>query len=309
MRWTLTPDRFALAWERIDGDRIPYPLAVRRSARDSAERAAQLPALLDWCATELDADLTAALRVLTRPDIRVEVYGTAGPHPVRVLGVAAGAVTVVAAQQPGPRADRGADVILVTGTMKTLAARIVSFLPEMPPGSGPRLSAPVDQVKATDRPAAPHRMPTAPGTPAGPFATPGPAAAPKAPHRQPPAISPAPTSPFAIPGPAPAPGPLGAAVPEEPSPAAAVRRLLSRPRDGLGQMVISARRDTGALRPLAVLCWIDVRGDGRYAVHTRTEVEITPVTAEAFADLLRTPLAAAERITADTVRLRPTAGW
>src|SRR5258707_81183 len=93
--WRLTPDQFALAWARTDGDRIPYPLAVRASARDSVERAAQLPELEAWCARVLDPDLEAALRVLGRPELSVEVVGeyagqtVAGKvfeGPVRVLG-------------------------------------------------------------------------------------------------------------------------------------------------------------------------------------------------------------------------------
>ncbi|MBF6371392.1 ESX secretion-associated protein EspG, partial [Nocardia puris] len=41
MNWTLAPDEFAAAWARADGDRIPYPLAVRSAAGDAAEHAAR----------------------------------------------------------------------------------------------------------------------------------------------------------------------------------------------------------------------------------------------------------------------------
>ncbi|MBB5912396.1 hypothetical protein BJY24_001263 [Nocardia transvalensis] len=245
MRWTLTPDQFALAWERTDGDRIPYPLAVRLSARDSAERAAQLPALREWCDSTLDPDLEAALRVLARPAIQVEVIGEYGsgeePQPVRVLGAAAGHVTVVAAQRPGPEPDRGAEVRLFVGTPKTLAARVISVLPENPPGTGPRHTAPLNRVREDSRDLV--------------------------------------TVPVA-----------------GPTESARMRRLLKQPRDGIGQIVVSARRADDTMRPLGVLCWIDITGDGRYAVRTRTEVDILPVTAESFAAQLRPLVAAAERL-------------
>ncbi|WP_280263808.1 ESX secretion-associated protein EspG, partial [Nocardia abscessus] len=180
VNWTLTPDQFALAWSRTDGDRIPYPLAVRLSARDTGELAAQRPALDRWCDQVLDADLEAALRVLAQPDLRIEVYGQrdtapapaprgdGGPRPsapataigqapqptarpVRVLGAAAGNIAVVAAQRPGATPDRGGDVRLFAGSSKSLCARVVSMLPENTPGTLARMTAPLAQVAEDSR--------------------------------------------------------------------------------------------------------------------------------------------------------------
>ncbi|WP_019929217.1 ESX secretion-associated protein EspG [Nocardia sp. BMG111209] len=253
VKWTLTPDRFALAWECTGGDRIPYPLAVRSGARDTDERAAQLPELLAWRDHALDADLQAALRVLARPAIRVEVYGEQGhgAHalPVRVLGTVSGEVMVVAAQRPHVRPDRGDDIRVFAGHATALAARVVSLLPEYPPGTGPRYTAPVERVREDSR-----DLVTVPVS-----------------------------------------GPTTSAM---------MRRLLRQPRDGIGQIVVSVRMGrgddpAGEPQPIGVLCWIDVAGDGRYAVRTRAEVEIVPVTAEACADALRPLIAAAERTVAD----------
>ncbi|WP_054811831.1 ESX secretion-associated protein EspG [Nocardia arizonensis] len=321
MNWTLTPDQFALAWERTDGDRIPYPLAVRLSARDTAERAAQLPALVEWCDRVLDADLEAALRVLARPTVRLEVYGeqhpvargldrpatplesfsptqvlgadpgydppvagiggssapprpvlTPGvarrplapgptlpvaastdepadgePRPVRVLGACAGHIAVVAAQRPGAVPDRGGDIRLYVGGPKSLAARVISVLPEIPMGTNPAVRAPLPRVREDSR-----DLVTVP------------VAGPTAPAR--------------------------------------IRRLLGHPRMGIGQIVVSARRPDGNLHPFGVLCWIDVMSDGRYAIRTGTDVEVTPVDAEAFAAQLRPMLNAAGRTGADAER-------
>ncbi|MFD0363874.1 ESX secretion-associated protein EspG [Nocardia sp. GCM10030253] len=247
MSWTLTPDQFALAWARTDGDRIPYPLAVRLSARDTAERAAQLPALNRWCDGALDADLEAALRLLARPTVCVEVFGQrddsnseAAVRPVRVLGASAGDIAVVAAQRAAATPDRGADVRLFVGAAKNLSARVVSMLPENTPGAVPRMTAPQTRVKEDSR-----DLVTVP------------VAGPSTPSR--------------------------------------IRRLLNQPRDGIGQIVVSLRRADDELRPFGVLCWIDVVGDGRYAVRTGADVDIVPVTAELFTGQLSPMVTAAER--------------
>ncbi|MGV9821018.1 ESX secretion-associated protein EspG [Nocardia xishanensis] len=284
VNWTLTPDQFAMAWERTDGDRIPYPLAVRLSARDSMERAAQLPALHAWCDRALDADLEAALRVLAIPAVRVEVFGEHRPitraamlddeqltdaaefaigaavpcgaghgagdngaaNKVRILGAASGNISVVAAQRPGPAPDRGGDIRLYVGSPKSLPARVISVLPENPPGTTARLSSPLSRVKEDSR-----DLVTVP------------VSGPSAPAR--------------------------------------IRRLLARPRDGIGQIVVSVRRGE-ELKPFGVLCWIDVAEDGRYAVRTGADVHVAPVTAETFAAHLRPMLTAAEKTTARSER-------
>lgn len=254
MNWTLTPDQFALAWERTDGDRMPYPLAVRLSARDTDERAAQLPELNRWCDRTLDADLEAALRVLGAPELRIEVFGERGgaataadpdppaARPVRVLGAAAGNVAVVAVQRAGPHPDYGGEIRLFAGAVKSLPARIVSVLPENTPGTVPRLTAPLARVGEDSR-----DLVTVP------------VAGPSVPTR--------------------------------------IRRLLRQPRDGIGQILVSARREDGELRPFGVLCWIDVRDDGRYSVRTGTDVDVVPVTAPTFTAQLRPMVEAAARIT------------
>ncbi|MEV6278253.1 ESX secretion-associated protein EspG [Nocardia sp. NPDC051832] len=278
MNWTLTPDQFALAWSRTDGDRIPYPLAVRLSARDTTERAAQLPALHEWCDQVLDAELAAALRALADPAVRVEVYGerragdpavparqapqealpgTVGPpvpdagpgefegesvRPIRILGAISGNIAVVAAQRPGAVPDHGGDIRLFVTTPKSLASRVVSMLPKESPGALARLTAPLAKVTEDSRDMVTMQV-------AGP------------------------TTP------------------------ARIRKLLNHPRDGIGQIVVSLRRPGGDLRPFGVLCWIDVRADGRYTVRTGADVDVTPVDAEGFRDALRPMLTAAEKKT------------
>ncbi|MGW6727662.1 ESX secretion-associated protein EspG [Nocardia sp. NPDC055029] len=228
MNWHLTPDQFALAWARVDGDRIPYPLAVRASARDTAERAAEQPALDAWCARTLDADLSAALRVLAKPEIRVEVCGRAAA-PVRMLGAVTGDVAVLAVQEPGSTDDRGGSVHVQVGSTKRLAAQVFSRIPAQLAGTGDRISALAAKVREDSR-----DLVTAPV--AGP------------------------------------------------SDAARIRKLLQRPRTGIGQILVGQGRDEA---PTGVLSWIDVTGDGRYLVHAAHHVDIAPATPECAADWLR----------------------
>lgn len=244
MNWTLSPDQFALAWDRTDGDRIPYPLAVRLSARDTAERAAQLPALHQWCGDALDADLEAALRVLGNPDITVEVFGQCGdtahaPGPVRVLGAAAGDVAVVVAQRPGTEPDRGAELRIAVGGAATLAGRVVRALPTNAAGTAARFTAPRAQVTEDSR-----NLVTMPV--AGPTVS------------------------------------------------TRIRRLLNQQRDGLGQIVVSVHAG-GTAQPFGVLCWIDVSGDGRYAVRTGCDVDIVAVNVADFTATLKPMVTAAQR--------------
>ncbi|WP_240505046.1 ESX secretion-associated protein EspG [Nocardia mangyaensis] len=228
VNWHVSPDQFALAWARTDGDRIPYPLAVRASARDTLERAAQQPALDAWCATTLDADLSAALRVLAKPEIRVEVRGQAGGQ-VRMLGAVTGDVAVLAVQAPGTAEDRGGPVHVQVGSTKRFAAQVFTRMPAHPIGIGPALSAPAARVREDSR-----DLVTAPV--AGP------------------------------------------------SEAARVRKLLQRPRCGIGQILVGAGADEA---PTGVLSWIDVTDDGRYLVHAARHVDITPATPQSATDWLR----------------------
>ncbi|KQY38715.1 hypothetical protein ASD42_10170 [Nocardia sp. Root136] len=228
MNWHFTPDQFALTWARTDGDRIPYPLAVRASARDTVERAAQQPALEAWCARTLDADLAAALRVLAKPEIRVEVCGHA-PAPVRMLGAVTADVAVLAVQDPGTAPDRGGSVHVQVGSTKRLAAQVFSRLPAQPPGLIPRITAPATRVEEDSR-----DLVTAPV--AGP------------------------------------------------SDAARIRRLLQRPRSGIGQILVAAGSDP---KPTGVLSWIDLTDDGRYLVHASRHIDITPATPDTAVEWLR----------------------
>lgn len=241
MNWILTPDQLALAWEQTVGDRLPYPLAVRLSARDSAERTAQLPVLRQWCDTTLDADLEAALRVLAAPEVSVSAFGQdgAGSPATRVLGASAGHIGVVATQRPGAERDRGGDIRIMAGAATSLPVRVVAALPAAPVGSGARLRAPRAEVvrDGRDRVTVPVAGPTV---------------------------------------------------------ATRIRQRLKLPRDGIGQLVVSVHRPART-DPFGVLCWIDIAGDGRYAIHTGTMVDIAAVDAERFTNSLRPMVTGAQR--------------
>lgn len=308
MNWILTPDQFALVWARTDGDRIPYPLAVRLSARDSAERAAHLTELNAWCDRTLDADLEAALRILGSPDLSVEVFGQGGLPVEASEGVSARGVSGYGGARPAG-GDIGPGRVEGAGRLGGVRGHSGSVIGSGGPGA----------VTERDRPlgsTAPIRVL---GAAAGNIAVvvvqePGPTPERGARVR----ISVGGVGSLAarvvraLPPVAAGGGQrLGAPIDrvvedgrdlvtvpvEGPTMSTRIRRLLVRRRDGLGQIVVSVHRD-GRTRPFGVLCWIDVTGDGRYTVRTGKQVDIEPVTADGFTATLRTMITAGRRTAA-----------
>nr|WP_232541521.1 ESX secretion-associated protein EspG [Nocardia bovistercoris] len=318
-----------MAWERVDGDRIPYPLAVRASARDTAQRAARLPELIAWCDRVLDADLEAALRVLARPTVRLEVYGECADTPesfptpdeihstAQVLGAEPTYGTIGATAQANPAANTpappGLDARARDGRTPSRQQRFAAIAYDHER----------DAVRA-ERPTTDASPVRVLGAAAGHIAVvaaqqPGSAAdrggdvrlligGPKSLAAR--VIS-------ALPGNSPGGLPrLSAPLPRVredsrdlvtmpvagPAAPARIRRLFGRPRAGIGQIVVSTRRPDADLKPFGVLCWIDVAGDGRYAVRTGADVDVTPVDAEGFTAQLRPMLNAAGRCGVDAAR-------
>ncbi|WP_040791818.1 ESX secretion-associated protein EspG [Nocardia paucivorans] len=287
----LTPDQFALVWARTDGDRIPYPLAVRPSARDSAERAAQAVELNAWCDRALDADLEAALRIIGRPDLSVEVFGQGGcagggsdtapsrgasGYRIRFADDENGAGRLGAVIGPGhpdaeaerARALSGGEPIRVLGAVAGNIAVVVAQEPGESADRGARVRISVGGVGSL----AARVIRALPPVPAGGGPRLG-----------------APLDRVVEDG-----RDLVTVPVEGPAMSTRIRRLLARRRDGLGQIVVSVHQG-GHSRPFGVLCWIDVTGDGRYTVRTGKQVDIEPVTADGFAAALRTMVAAGRR--------------
>lgn len=308
MSWVLTPDQFALVWARTDGDRVPYPLAVRPSARDSAERAAQSTELNAWCDRTLDADLEAALRILARPDLSVEVFGqgacaggTSDAISSRGASGYGGTRSPTDESGPGRAEDAGwlggvrgrsgpvigsgrsevavehnrplpsEEPIRVLGAVAGNIAVVVVQEPGATPDRGARVRISVGGVGSL---AARVVRALPPVTAGG-----GPRLG-------------APLDRVLEDG-----RDLVTVPVEGPTMSARIRRLLARRRDGLGQIVVSVHRD-GRPRPFGVLCWIDVTGDGRYTVRTGKQVDIEPVTADGFTATLRAMITAGRRTVA-----------
>lgn len=277
MTWPLSPDRFALAWARVHGDRVPYPLAVRTTARDARERSRQLPALDAWFASA-PGELRAALDVLAAPELRVEAHGWTAPAPGAVTTDEATAVTAISpetfprqrhsphppvfAPELPPVADRRAVRILAAVAGDTAALAVQE--PGAAPDRGGDVLVRIGSTKGLAAALFAHLPPARPGT--------GPALS--APLRRVREDSrDLVTMPVA-----------------GPDQATRIRALLNRPRRGIGQITVGP----GAAGPTCgVLCWLDIAGDGRYLVHTRTEVDIVAATPTTTADRLRPLLGAA----------------
>jgi hypothetical protein len=149
MRWTLTPDEFDHAWRDAGLGRFPYPLRVRTTARTVAERAAQVRALSHWYEGYRDDELAAALAVLAKPAVRVEVFGVEDRSAVqtRLLGCARGRTAVVVAQRPGPSADTGGDLAMCLAGVDTFAQRIADMFPAAEAGATAPMTAPRAEVQ------------------------------------------------------------------------------------------------------------------------------------------------------------------
>lgn len=227
MRWALTSDQFAFAWEATGLDHYPYPLRIRLAARTGAERTSQLVQLRQWSRVALDGDLQVALRTLEKSDSRVEVFGLLGTRAVRVVAAAVGGTAAVAAQSPG------GDVRLSLCRIDAMVDCIVAAMPPAQPGSAGECSAPLTDVRQDSRDVF-KESPTAKSV------------------------------------------------------AGQIRRVLKRPRDGIGQIIATGRPADSVHRSSHVLCWIDVSADGRYLVRTRDDVDLIPATPCAFQrELLR----------------------
>ncbi|MGW5573162.1 ESX secretion-associated protein EspG [Nocardia thailandica] len=278
MTWPLSPDRFALAWARVHGDRVPYPLAVRTTARDAAERARQRPALEAWFASA-PAELRTALAVLAAPELRLEADGWtaqgaaagAGAQPAPEVGaispetlarqpVSSG--RAVSAPVLPPVAERRAVRVLaaVAGDTAALAVQEPGTLPDR----GGDVLVRLGSTKGLAAALFAHLPAVRPG--AGPALS-APLDRVREDSRD------LVTMPVAGPG-----------------QATRIRALLNRPRTGVGQIIVAP----GAAGPVCgVLCWLDIAGDGRYLVHTRADVDIVPATPTATVDRLRPLLGAA----------------
>ena len=137
----------------FDRDRLPYPFRFPRQDGTAAETTAARRDAAARVEVLLDDRLTAAMRTLLEPAIRVEVYGFAEPAMrIRLHAGLTHSRGILAAQYPGPTAEFGADVVLREVAPTGMARAVVEWLPKVAAGSRQGLA-----VRRPEPPLAPYR--------------------------------------------------------------------------------------------------------------------------------------------------------
>lgn len=139
--FVLSTHEFDILWWALDLGRMPYPLEVPRIGRTPEQRvefANEVYRELDdrglMTGAAVDERLVAALRLLTRYHVAIDVVGDIG-YPVRALAAAtteSGVLAVLA----------GGELWLTVIAPTTLPGAIIGVLPTCAPGSGPEKSLP-----------------------------------------------------------------------------------------------------------------------------------------------------------------------
>lgn len=148
--WTLSPDEFAWLWQQctgLDAYGYPDPLRVRERAATVGEHAELVAGFGTRHAPAVDPVLAGALVALSDPDSRIRCHGSvrAGPD-LRVVGVRAGALGVVAVQQD-------ATVTLIAAAGAAVPRRIAQALPATVPGAAGSMRGSTERVRGTAAPA------------------------------------------------------------------------------------------------------------------------------------------------------------
>lgn len=149
--WRLTALEFAVLWERLGRDRLPYPFAFRGTAATEAQFRAQRAVAARRALAQVDAPMYEALAALAEPAVRVELCGLhrVGPGSSMVrahAGIRCGRATV-AVQQPGDDLHTGSDVVLTAVAAAEVGAALAQAIPQVEAGrrrgvSVPRSTAP-----------------------------------------------------------------------------------------------------------------------------------------------------------------------
>ncbi|MGF6886514.1 hypothetical protein ABIA39_004712 [Nocardia sp. GAS34] len=142
--WKLTQIEFYCAWRAVGRDRMPFPIEFRsdievgadfdRECAVAARRVAEL--------AHADPGIYQALEVLAQPRVRVEMLGYRRDGRDRMVrmhaGIADGAGALLV-QEPGAATDLEAagDIRVYLHGPGGAVKRMVSLLPDVPPGTAP----------------------------------------------------------------------------------------------------------------------------------------------------------------------------
>lgn len=133
-RWTLSSAQFSALWTRTGQDRIPYPFAVSSSLSTVAEYTVQQNTICEAFDGPEHDHLAAALLLLAQPDIRIELAGSVGSAPLRIIGAMDGHHGIVALQHPGEIPRNGGNVVMLGCEPYDVARQVLAQIPNTDPG-------------------------------------------------------------------------------------------------------------------------------------------------------------------------------
>ncbi len=140
--WKLSQLEFFIAWQAVGRDRMPFPIEFHSAAetRSDLERESAGPrsALIER--VREDEGIFRALQALAQPRVRVEAFGFRRDGRDRMVRMHAGiddSAGGVLVQEPGPGPDPDAagDIRLYLHSPTSAIKRLVSLLPDVPPGA------------------------------------------------------------------------------------------------------------------------------------------------------------------------------
>ncbi|WP_109527898.1 MULTISPECIES: ESX secretion-associated protein EspG [Nocardia] len=151
-QWTLSAEQFAAAWFGTGLDRLPFPFRFTSRFPGMREYQEYQEQFRSELARDDHVPLHRALRVLSHPEWRVELFGVDdrrdGAEMRGVAGATRTGAGVIAFQNP---AADGGKVRLRRCRGDQLAAELIRALPDPPPGTALEKTYLLDDL-ATDRP-------------------------------------------------------------------------------------------------------------------------------------------------------------
>jgi len=145
--WKLTQIEFYCAWRALGRDRMPFPLEFRSDTEVASdfERECAIAAQRVVNLAQADPGIYQAMEILAQPRVRVETLGYRRDGRDRMVRMHAaigdGAGTLLA-QEPGAATDLEAagDIRIYLHGPGGAVKRMVSLLPDVPPGTAPGIS-------------------------------------------------------------------------------------------------------------------------------------------------------------------------
>ena len=154
-RWAFTPDEFAWVWGETGSDEYPDPVSIIETATTEDEYRLQIGEISARYPRGSAPELTAALRILAAPEVRIIGTGYSHHFPekrFRAVAAATGDTGAVLVQRSGSTPQAGADVQLLITTRHNLARHIAAAMPVNTAGPAEKMAGYTPRVRGEQQP-------------------------------------------------------------------------------------------------------------------------------------------------------------